>query len=174
MDILINYPEFEGDIKECFSKIIVKYDFKFSRVYEGCYTLNNGKCLLKFTYDRGEVACNIKQPGDATETAGYNVLSVYRFLYPDDTTYNKKDWGTPHEQLSEYADALSGKLKNILMGDFSWEGKYASRQNQLSKMIKFVRNNLDRTDPIYQKFYNDDVGWINDLKSYLEENNISL
>src|SRR5581483_500132 len=102
MDVLINYTGFEEDIKELFYKIIIEYNFSFCRIYDGCYTLDNGKCLLKFTYDRGEVACNIKHPGDANEIVGYNALALYRYLYPENVTYDKKDWGTPREQLSEY------------------------------------------------------------------------
>ena len=171
MDRLTNYIGFEDDIKNAFYEIILKYNFVFSKINNGNYLLSNGKCQLNFTYDRGEVVCNIKHPMNENKITGYNVFSVFNYLFPND---EKNIMKSPYEQLIEYADILGGKINNILIGDFSWESGYLKEQETLNKLIKFIWNEIDCNDPIYIKFKTGDLSWVSDLNNYLKQRSIVL
>ncbi len=175
MNALTNYPNFKNDIQEIFGELMSKNGLHFETIHDGCYLLCNSKIVLKFTYDRGEVSCNIKHPEDRNEVAGYNVYSICRYLYPKSKLHeNDKEWISPQEQLVIYLDILSSSLEFILVGDFSWEKGYLEDQQNLNKFIKFVWQNIDPNSLIYKKFAQGDLSWIDDLRQYLQDNNISL
>lgn len=172
MDLVMTYPNFNVDIVDSFKNIIGKWKFVFVFVYEGCYELKNGICILRFTYDRGDVSCTIRKNGE--EGFGYSVSSVFRYLNPNSNIPIVKEVEEPRAQLMAIADVVENYFASILEGDFSWLSGYLESQVKLNKMISYVWRNVDSKTELYNKFRSGDESWIKDLENFLIDNNISL
>jgi len=173
MDPLTNYHGFKEDIETVFKDLISEFDLKLIEPSEGLFLLRGEKCDLKFTYDRGDLVCSFKQPGDYIFNPGYQVWPVYRYLYPVKETavkFTNGDWGTPKQQLSGYSKVIQDHLKNILEGDFSWLVDYSMKVNEESRLTMFVFS-LDRNHPISKKFWSGDNSWKVDAENYLKQTN---
>lgn len=151
MDSVTNYFNFGRDIKNAFGLLINAFDFNFYEVYEGCYELKNQRCVLRFTFDRGDISCNIKQ-FQSKDPYGYGIYPILRYLFKDDKFLSKGKIYDSQLQLIEYADIIDSKLKSLLKGDFSWLDGYLASNEKLNKMIAFIWNNIDKSAPIYIKF----------------------
>jgi hypothetical protein len=173
MDIIANYPEFSNDIKEAFFLLIKEYDLIFFEVYEGCYELQNPNFSLRFPYDRGYVNCNIKAP-QLENQFGYSIYSVLAYLFPETTLNQGNTLNEPRHQLFEYANTIGNKLKSAFKGNFSWMSGYLKEQENESKMIEFLWEELEASNPIFIKFKAGDVSWKKDLEGYLSKKGIVL
>ncbi len=173
MDTTMNYPGFDRDIKDAFAPLVKEYAFIFFKVYDGCYELKNPHCILRFTYDRGDVSCNIRQVL-SVDPYGDGVFPILRYLSPKDETFGKEKLYDPRLILFEYAEILRTKLKNVIQGDFSWLGGFLKQKERTSKLIGFIWDTADKNSPIYIKFKNGDMSWQKDLEEYLLKNNITL
>jgi hypothetical protein len=172
MDTLIDYQGFEDDIRNSFKDVISNFKFELIKISEGNYEMNNGQCRIIFTYDRGDVFCFLSNPQESNNLKKYTLWGVYRFLYPNDKPDNK--WYKAEIKLKNLANIAISKLGNVLLGDFSWVPDFVNEQNLLRNMIRYATNKLDRKNPIYRKFIEDDPSWILELKNYIIENNIHL
>ena len=170
---MISYSEFEKNIQMVFRKLINAYQLTFNTVWEGHYTLSNNNCLLKFIYDLGEVTCGIKHPDEPNGNPGFGTLAVYRFLFPEEEI-DLGELNSPQIQLAKNYLVLNGKLRGVFEGNFYWEKDYVNWSLEVKKMTKFMWENMDINNPIYEKFSKGDGSWISDLKEYLRENNLSL
>jgi hypothetical protein len=132
MNSKINYAGFDQDIREAFSPLMEEYSFVFREIWEGCYELENEHCILKFTFDQGDINCNIRQP-KSDDRIGEGVYPVLRFLSPDDEALKRSRTYDFMDTLNEYAAILSTSLHRVLEGDFSWipELKEYIRQNKI-------------------------------------------
>jgi hypothetical protein len=172
MNSLRNYSKFNQDITFAFGEVISKFHFKLIEIEEGVFELNNGKCLIAISYDRGVVLCFLNKPESVAEQKGYLLWSVYKYLYPNDRI--DTDLSEAHLQLKNLAVIAEEKLKNILLGDFSWVQDYEKDHQQLKKMVGYVNYKIDKKHSIYLKFMKNDQSWISDLKKYLVENKIDI
>ncbi|HMH33196.1 MAG TPA: hypothetical protein VK543_09220 [Puia sp.] len=173
MDTTINYSGFDRDINEAFAPIIQEFSFGFNKIYEGCYELGNSKCILRFTFDRGDVACNIRKVG-SPELTEEGVFPILSYLFPEFNDSDDEKIYDARLQLFKYAEIIASKLKNVIQGDFSWLKGYIEEKNKFEKLIHFVWNDLDKNSSIYKKFAAGDVAWIKDLKEFLQKNDINL
>jgi hypothetical protein len=171
MDLIRNYPEFEQDITDAFKDVISKFKFKLTEIDKGLWELNNGKITIMFSFDRGDIFCFIRKLDDIRNRT-YLLMSVYRFLYKNDTL--DISWKEAKVQLKNLAIIADTKLNEVLLGDFSWVDSFEKEQNKLSKKIQYVSNKMDKNHPIYIKFEDDDSSWFDDLEKYITENNIEL
>lgn len=175
MDVITNYPEFARDIKASFEELTSDYNFVLFEVYDGCYELRNLKCILRFTYDRGDISCNIKNPFSKYNQFGYAVYSVFRYIFPNENPKieNESDYD-PRLQLFNYSKIIKKYLIKIVNGDFSWVEGYLVEQKRFGNKIKFIREQLEHNNPIKEKFLNGDISWQKDLDNYLEKHGIKL
>ena len=115
MDTLTNYFEFSQDIKDAFQELINDHDLNFLEIHDGCYELQNPKCIFRVTYDRGEVSCNIKKPSSVDNEFGYGVYPVFKYLFPDgDFMLENGPTYNPRLRLFKYAEIIKAHLINIL------------------------------------------------------------
>ena len=174
MNSLINYSEFEIDIKNAFKKIIDDFNLILLELQEGRFLLKGLKCNLRFTYDRGDVFCGFLQPEETNlDRSSYNVWTIYRFLYPDDIDNSERVYD-PKDQLIEIAALIDKKLRNILFGDFSWLSEFLIKEAYEKKLTKFVLNKLDYNDSITRKFWKGDFTWKQDVEKLIVEKGITL
>jgi hypothetical protein len=175
MDILRNYPTFRKDIENVFSPLIQEFHLKSLELYDGCYLLKGSKCSLRFTFDRGDISCQFKHQYGDPKAPGFDVISLYRFLYPirkhktdTEPNYNYK------YQLSGLLEIIQKHFKNVMNGDFSWLTAFLEHENSESKLSRFVLTQLSSDHPIAQKFWGADETWKDDLKQYLLDNNLKI
>jgi hypothetical protein len=84
------------------------------------YLLINDYCTLRFTFDRGELACTIINPKTGTRK---DATMVYKKLYPTENQFPFLMDVPYKDQIELYARMISQKLMNVLQGDFSWESQ---------------------------------------------------
>lgn len=169
MDTLRDYTGFEADIRVAFGPIMKDYGFTLTETSEGFFELNNEKCVITISFDRGDVFCNIRKPEGKNS---YQLWSVYRYLFKNES--QDTSWYEAKIQLKKLATIAVKKLSNVLEGDFSWADGYELEREKLRKMIRYVSNEMNVNHPIYQKYRQDDPTWIKDLENYILSNNILL
>ena len=167
MDLLINYPEFEQDIKDAFRELTIEFALTFLKLSDSSYLLKGEKCNIRFNYDRGDVFCDFKQPHEDFSKPGYGIFEILNFLNPDEITERVYD---PRLQLFEYSRVIKLRLNNVLNGDFSW----LRGLSMLNKTISFVLKNFNYHNPIRVKMRAGDETWKIDIGNYLNENKIIL
>lgn len=167
MDALINYPEFEQDIKDAFKELMIEFTLTLLKLSDASYLLKGEKCNIRFNYDRGDVFCDFKQPHEDFSRPGYGVFEVSSFLNPDEIIERVYD---PRLQLSEYSRVIKLRLKNVLNGDFSW----LRDLSMLNKTISFALKNFNYYNPIRVKMRAGDKTWKIDVENYLNEHKIIL
>jgi hypothetical protein len=171
MDFISSYQEFETDIKNAFKNVIDKYQFTLSKRSEGVFELINGKCSIVLSFDRGDIFCFLSDP-KGNKSDSFQLWSVYRYLYKNEIPDTK--WYNPSIQLKNLALIADEKLSHILQGDFLWIDGYKNEKDELKKLIRFVSNEMDRNSDIYLKYRNDDPTWLDDIKGYIQNNNIKF
>jgi hypothetical protein len=171
MNLLKNYPEFRNDIIVAFSKIMSDYAFKLKEINDGEFELNNQRSVIFFSFDRGNVSCFIR-PAEDEERKKYLLLGVYRFLFKKDLSIEYSL--DPKTQLIYLANIISEYFGPIITGDFSWIGQYEEEQLNNRRLIRFIQDEIDKENPIYLKYLDNDPNWFVELKSYIEDNNITL
>ncbi|MCO5948448.1 hypothetical protein [Mucilaginibacter flavidus] len=172
MDNLIDYADFKKDIENGFSELISEFDLELVCVRGGLYILRGANCILKFTFDRGDVFCEFKEPSDNIHTLGYGVFQVLKFLHSDVKTNGS--YINPTSQLLKYAKVICEYLKNVLNGDFSWLSAFLKSQSEYKKTINYIFDELNYYHPIARKMRSGDISWEQDFQNYLKENNIEL
>ncbi len=60
MDLITNYHGFKQDIESAFKNLIEEFNLKLTEPYEGEYLLTGKRCIIKITYDRGQIGCAFK------------------------------------------------------------------------------------------------------------------
>lgn len=173
MENLITYRNFKKDIQEGFHEIINKFNFSTKEVREGKYELVNEYCIISFTYDRGDIFCDIQRSG--SDEKAFGVFEVFKFLYPNcnlTKELSTRVW-KPREQIFRYAFLILEKLTGILQGDFSWENSLILKDEWNKKLMGFLHT-LDNNHPLNQKFWNGDPNWKSEVEGYLKENHIIL
>ena len=178
MDALTNYTNFKNDIKSAFKNLIDKYQLDLIEVYPGCYELINLNCALRFTYDRGDINCNIRPVSvfkNETESEyGYGINSVASYLLrsKNDLLSSKELVYDARLQLARYAEIVEKYLTQVLEGDFSWLNGYIEKKRKLNIKIKYVLEQLEHKNLIYKKLMDGDDTWENDLDNYLKKKDI--
>jgi hypothetical protein len=174
MDLIINYPEFDKDIKNCFKDLIDGFSLQFIELHEGTYLLRGEYCTIRLTYDRGDTFCDFKLPGEEAESPGYNVWQVYRFFYPEKSTvqYRERLYDAKL-QLEEHARMIKENLKGVLNGGFSWLPSFINYQEREERIFSLARS-LDYNHPIRGKLRSGDLTWRDDIETYMAENHISI
>ncbi|GAB3568431.1 hypothetical protein GCM10027578_20890 [Spirosoma luteolum] len=172
MNILLEYPELENDIKTAFKETIDRNNFNFQHLKEGQYILYNNLCEINISYDRGDIYCFFINPKDLGDDSKYPVLAVYKHLLPDQ--YQDNAWYDAKIKLEKIAYIIRNNLQNVLKGDFSWAHEFKQKQLFLRKLIKYVSNDMDRDSIIYKKFRQNDPSWMEDLNIYISKNKITL
>ncbi|WP_426671839.1 hypothetical protein ACPPVU_11435 [Mucilaginibacter sp. McL0603] len=174
MDLIINYRGFDNDIRNSFKDLIVEFHLELMELSEGSYLLKGESCNLRFTYDRGDIACDLKQPFDIEDSPGYNIWQVYRFLYPDKSKLEHKERLYDKKlQLLEHAEIIQENLKDVLSGNFSWLNKFMEDKKKEDKIFS-IAFDLDYEHPIKIKLRQGDLTWRDDIEKYLIANNIVL
>ncbi|WP_439698120.1 hypothetical protein ACFGVS_07640 [Mucilaginibacter sp. AW1-7] len=171
MDNLIDYADFKKDIANGFSELISEFDLELILIRNGLYILRGKNCILKFTFDRGDVFCEFKKTSDDIHTLGYGVFPVLKFLHSAVKINISYD---PGLQLLEYAKVISEHLKNVLNGDFSWLNEFLNSESELNKIMGYILENLSYHHPISKKMRSGDESWKQDFQKYIQENNIEL
>ena len=175
MDLLHTYPNFSNDITKAFHGLIDEFHLELLNPSEGLYLLKGDNCKLRFTFDRGDISCQIKQSGDMDDGAGHVVYLVYRHLFPYEANSENKDRVYDFLfQLQYDAQIVEKYLKPVMNGDFSWLPSFLAEEDYENKLIWYVISNLHNDNPIQRKFWACDVSWKIDLESYLKERNIKL
>lgn len=132
--------------------------------------------MISFNYDRGSIGCAFNQITDKQINPGYQVWSVYRYLYDIAQSANQNgnaDWGSPKTQLEQCSNIIQTKLKYILNGNFSWLNDYLKKQKREAQLSLFVLD-LNRDHPFHKKFWAGDLSWMTDAEKYVRDNNITL
>ena len=171
MDNLIDYADFKKDIANGFLELISEFDLELILIRNGLYVLRGENCILKFTFDRGDVFCEFKKTSDDIHTLGYGVFEVLKFLY---STVKINISYDPRLQLLEYAKMISENLKNVLNGDFSWLNEFLKSESEFNKIVSYIFKNLNYHHPISGKMRIGDMSWKQDFQKYTQENNIEL
>jgi hypothetical protein len=174
MDLLINYPEFKQEIEHSFHDLIIMFNLNLKELHEGSYLLEGLKCNIRFTYDRGDIFCDFKQPHEYQDSPGYGVWAVYKFLDPQKELIEKSEriYDTKL-QLRYFSNLIQNNLENVLKGDFSWLKDFLKERERRNKMLNIALH-LDRENPIAKKFWKGDQTWQNDIEEYVKENKINL
>ncbi|MDF2432688.1 MAG: hypothetical protein JWP44_2319 [Mucilaginibacter sp.] len=176
MDLLTNYSGFKEDIETAFKDLINEFDLTLTEPYVGSFLLKGPKCDITLYYDRGVISCAFKQITDKELDPAYEVWPVYRYLYHIEQLGKRDDsadWGSPKQQLVESSNIIQTKLKNILIGDFSWLDGYLKKEKREGQLTLFVFD-LDQNHPFKIKFWKGDPSWRADVEKYLLDNNIVL
>ncbi|HVW96813.1 MAG TPA: hypothetical protein VHA56_12660 [Mucilaginibacter sp.] len=172
VNTLYNYEGFDKDIKEAFQAIIEQYHLKFKRVGEGRYELSNGKCIIRFVYDRGDVGVLLKNPKDNEDEFGNDVAMIFKYLHPELDEYEGIEYN-PRRQLIDEATKCT-YLGNILNGDFTWMPGFLYELKKSTALIRYIKNELDLDNPIYLQFMADDPSWFENIEQYIKINNIDI
>ena len=174
MDLIINYPGFDTDIRNTFKDLIEEFHLELIELSEGSYLLSGELCNIRFTYDRGDIACDFKQPFDKKDCQGYSIWQVYRFLYPTKSSseYTERVYDAK-QQLFECADMIKKNLKIILNGDFAWLGDFLANKKREDKIFS-IAFNLRYDHPIREKLRTGDLTWCDDIEKYIAEKHIKI
>ncbi|MET0393315.1 MAG: hypothetical protein ABW019_09245 [Chitinophagaceae bacterium] len=166
---MYKYPGFEEKIITVFKPIIEKYQFEPKFLSADSFStlhLENPYCIIRFTYDIGEVGCVFINPRTNTN-AVYPAYSVLEYLFPTDKeNFRSADWDVD-VQVHHFFRLIESRLRNVLNGDFSWTEAYQNNSRLISSRIAFVMNNFTHSHSIVQKFWNADPSWESDLDAYL-------
>jgi hypothetical protein len=173
MDVVTNYRGFRQDIEDSFRDLIQEFDLKIVEPYEGYYLLLGSMCIIRITYDRGDISCQFKQISEFRDSPGYSVWAVYKFLWPDKEAAEKSDRiYDPKLQLIENSNMVKN-MKNVFNGDFSWLNNFIKLEERDNKIFDFVMH-FDCDNPIKKKIWDGDASWQEDIEKYLHDNNINL
>ena len=168
------YKEFFKDVEKVFShlifkkkpKIVLKSDEDFGN-YAVEFDFKNSKLILDL--DRMDLQCKFINIKDSKE---YFVLKIAKVLNPEKSfKYSADEAPETRDFVVKYLIFLNNiidkYLINVLEGDFSWSETYKEKDIEESRMIKKVLD-LDCSDKIYQKFWNGDETWKEDLRLRLK------
>ncbi len=172
--MLHSYSNFKNDVIEIFAELINNYGLIFKALREGSYILYNAHCGLRFSYDRGDVLCDIRQKDNFEDYPFYNIYSVYEFLCPDN--YKNQSVNRiydPKLQIQEMYNIIHNHLQLILSGDFSWLADFEKEQHRRNKLIKYIFS-LSHHHPLYKALNSGDKNWRVSTEKYLLENNIEI
>ena len=172
---MYTYPNFEKEVIRVFAGLMNRYNLEAISLSNNHFSevrLKNNNCIIKFTYNMGEVGCSFINPKAISGI--YPIYPIWSFLYPND----QKEYGL-HEfdfekQLYFLADLISERFAHILMGDFSWVNDFENKNHYLSKQIEFIMNKLENDSPIKAKFWNADLSWKEDLRDYINSKHINI
>jgi len=114
----MTYDNFKDEILLCFTDLIDKYDltlFEHKRE-KGWYLLKNTYCTLWFSYDRGQINCEIE-----SKVIANHVLDLFNKANPSAPLPRAGDPWLSINQLNNYAFMIENSdLKKTLTGDDSW------------------------------------------------------
>jgi hypothetical protein len=175
-------PEFEKAIMRHFNEVAVEYGFemKYDReIKPDEIQLLNDKCIVRFIYDMGAVACDLIDPREkklresmprkGVGPAGFPVypaIGVWEFLYPNDAiNYRYAEWDVDG-QVRAKKKLLLERLTNVLNGDFSWTDDFKINETRISKKIEYMMTHWDSDNPVRIGFRNGNLNWEKEFDAY--------
>jgi hypothetical protein len=135
----------------------------------------NNACILRFSYVQGGI--NGAIASKLNPDVFYDVFDLHSTFFPDQNPEDRFTSIIPGDKytLQLIREILLQKFSNILKGDISWIPRYNELREIDSKIGRFIINHFNKAHPIWRKMYLlYDKSWRDDLRKYLEENNIKL
>ncbi len=130
-------------------------EFVTRKLSEGYYELTNGKCKLKFSFDRfdpSKVVTLILDPLMPNDT-GMKLL-ILRHLLSKGVQPRMNE-----ERFQFIGRVLATNMSSLLLGDFSIRQKYDAIEEEFLNRIDDVMS-LPKDSPARELFDKCDIGWL--------------
>ena len=129
--------DFHRIVLKVFEDLIADYQFEVVHSASWLIELVNDKCIVRLIYDSGFVEGQFVDPREKAARQAvkrpdgfpsgypiYNVFSVWKYLYPNDSVNYTYKGNDIEGQANAIKRLLQERLTNVLSGDFSWLSGY--------------------------------------------------
>jgi len=163
------YKEFFEDVKTAFLGLVNIENANLKNFTDGDF----GNYAVEIIFEKSKILLDLDRMNlqvnfvNLRDSKRYNVEDVLQVLYPElklkhsaKSKPQTRQYIIEHLILTEYL--IEKYLLNVVKGDFEWSEQYVYFKKKQAGMVRRVMQ-LDYKDPIFQKFFNGDKTWEQDL-----------